>query len=64
MDSTTRSASVPNLSNSQRWTRLRTRASDQIDAAAYAVLEAEEYWGPVKVERVFGVDASSPGRGD
>jgi hypothetical protein len=26
------------------------RASDQIDAAAYAVLEAEEWWGPVKVE--------------
>ena len=26
----------------------------QIDAAAYAVLEAEEYWGPVKVEKVFG----------
>jgi hypothetical protein len=23
---------------------------DQIDAAAYAVLEAEEWWGPVKVE--------------
>jgi hypothetical protein len=29
-------------------------ASGQIDAAAYAVLEAEEWWGAVKVERVFG----------
>jgi hypothetical protein len=28
--------------------------SDKIDAAAYAVLEAEEWWGVVKVERVFG----------
>ena len=28
--------------------------SDQIDAAAYAVLEAQEWWGPVKVEKVFG----------
>jgi hypothetical protein len=29
------------------------RARDQIDAAAYAVLEAEEYWGPVKMEKVL-----------
>lgn len=36
------------------WTGLPHETSDQIDAAAYAVLEAEEYWGPVKVEKVFG----------
>jgi hypothetical protein len=36
------------------WTGLPQETSDQIDAAAYAVLEAEEWWGPVKVERVFG----------
>jgi predicted phage terminase large subunit-like protein len=36
------------------WTGLPQETSDQIDAAAYAVLEVEEWWGPVKVERVFG----------
>ena len=36
------------------WTGLPQETSDQIDAAAYAVLEAEEWWGLVKVERVFG----------
>jgi hypothetical protein len=29
-------------------------ARDPIDPAAYAVLEAEEDLGPVKVEKVFG----------
>jgi hypothetical protein len=29
-------------------------SSDQIDAATYAVLEVEQYWVPVKVEKVFG----------
>lgn len=35
------------------WTGLPQETSDQIDVAAYAVLEAEEYHGPVLVERLF-----------
>jgi phage terminase large subunit-like protein len=36
------------------WTGLPEETADQIDAAAYAVREAEEYWGEGRIERVFG----------
>jgi len=37
------------------WTGLPHETCDQIDAAAYAVLEAEDYHGPERMEGVFGM---------
>lgn len=36
------------------WTGLPQERSDQNDAATYAVLEAEAWWGPVKVGKMCG----------